>query len=167
MFSSIVSNVLRAHALLYAFLLLSLQASAADDPPTDWIDPATGHRIIRLSTEPGTASLYFHQNAYTDTGKLFVTITEPRPGRGASAQGGATQQPADNAQPAGGQQPTDPSAPRGRGFVPVRTTMATIDVSTLGTASPKIDKLEGGFLRGFVVGHKSGNVYYIRGETEN
>src|SRR5262249_1271861 len=85
----------------------------------------------------------------------------------ASAQGGATQQPADNAQPAGGQQPTDPSAPRGRGFVPVRTTMATIDVSTLGTASPKIDKLEGGFLRGFVVGHKSGNVYYIRGETEN
>jgi oligogalacturonide lyase len=167
MCSSIASNLLRAHALLSAILLLSLKASAADEPPTDWIDPATGHRILRLSTEPGTASLYFHQNAYTDAGKLFVTITEPRPARGAGAPGGATPQPADNAQPAGGQQPTDPSAPRGRGFVPVRTTMATIDLSTLGTAPPKIDKLEGGFLRGFIVGHKSGNVYYVRGETEN
>lgn len=51
--------------------------SDANQPPTDWIDPATGHRIIRLSREPGTASLYFHQNAYTDN-KLLVTITRPQ-----------------------------------------------------------------------------------------
>src|SRR5262249_61795734 len=129
MFSSIVSNVLRAHALLYAFLLVALQASAADEPPTDWIDPATGHRIIRLSTEPGTASLYFHQNAYTDTGKLFVTITEPRAGRGGPARGADAQPAGSNiqpggldAQPAGDPQPNDPSAPRRRGLLPIPTT---------------------------------------------
>lgn len=45
-------------------------------PPRDWIDPATGHRVIRLSEEPGTASLYFHQNAYTAEGDLVV-VTMP------------------------------------------------------------------------------------------
>src|SRR5262245_34345670 len=51
-----------------AMRLLSAQA----DPPTDWIDPDTGHRVIRLSREPGTASLYFHQNAYSADGKKLV-----------------------------------------------------------------------------------------------
>src|SRR5262249_2575366 len=37
----------------------------ANEPPREWIDPSTGHRVIRLSTEPGSSSLYFHQNAYT------------------------------------------------------------------------------------------------------
>jgi oligogalacturonide lyase len=46
----------------------------SDEPPTDWIDPDTGHRIIRLSREPGSASLYFHQNSYTPDGsKLIIT----------------------------------------------------------------------------------------------
>ena len=49
-------------------------ARAADEPPSDWVDPATGHRVIRLSAEPGTSSLYFHQNAYTADGdKMLVT----------------------------------------------------------------------------------------------
>src|SRR5689334_1651580 len=47
---------------------------AADEPPREWVDPATHHRVVRLSTEPGTASLYFHQNAYTPDGtRLLVT----------------------------------------------------------------------------------------------
>jgi oligogalacturonide lyase len=46
-------------------------ALAADEPPTDWIDPATGHRVVRLSREPDTSSFYFHQNAYTGD-KLVV-----------------------------------------------------------------------------------------------
>ena len=51
--------------------------TAADEPPTDWIDPATGHRVLRLSREPGTASLYFHQNAYTADGdKMLVTTRD-------------------------------------------------------------------------------------------
>lgn len=44
--------------------------------PTEWIDPDTGHRVIRLSKEDGTASLYFHQNAYSADGKKLV-VTNP------------------------------------------------------------------------------------------
>jgi len=51
---------------------------AAAEPPTEWIDPDTGHRVIRLSREPGTASLYFHQNAYTADGKKLVVTTRDR-----------------------------------------------------------------------------------------
>ena len=41
--------------------------------PSDWIDSATGHRVVRLSADPGTRSLYFHQNSITPDGR-FVTI---------------------------------------------------------------------------------------------
>ena len=47
---------------------------ATAQPPEEWLDLATGHRVIRLSREPGSASLYFHQNAYTvDGSKVIVT----------------------------------------------------------------------------------------------
>jgi oligogalacturonide lyase len=39
---------------------------------TDWVDPDTGHRIVRLSVEPGTLSLYFHQNAFTPQGDAVI-----------------------------------------------------------------------------------------------
>src|SRR5690348_13738205 len=42
------------------------------EPPTEWIEPETGHRVVRLSREPGTASFYFHQNAYAND-KLVVS----------------------------------------------------------------------------------------------
>jgi len=45
------------------------------EPPAKWIEPSTGHRVIRLSREPGTSSLYFHQNAYTATGDKMVVST--------------------------------------------------------------------------------------------
>jgi oligogalacturonide lyase len=45
---------------------------AKDEPPTDWIDPDTGHRIIRLSVEPGSQTLYFHDNAYSPQGDRYV-----------------------------------------------------------------------------------------------
>ncbi len=47
----------------------------AEDPPRDWIEPATGHRVVRLSDRPGTASLYFHQNPYTASGDMIVVST--------------------------------------------------------------------------------------------
>ena len=50
-------------------------ASAADEPPSSWVDPDTGHRIIRLTKEPGSASLYFNQNGYTADGKGLVFTT--------------------------------------------------------------------------------------------
>src|SRR5215813_4361805 len=51
----------------------SLTAQA--EPPTSWIDPDTGHRIVRLTSEPGSASLYFNQNGYTADGKKLVYTT--------------------------------------------------------------------------------------------
>jgi oligogalacturonide lyase len=59
---------------LSAFLSTTLIGVAADEPPVEWIEPATGHKVVRLSRESGTASLYFHQNAYSADGqKLLVT----------------------------------------------------------------------------------------------
>src|SRR5947208_12531959 len=47
-----------------------------EDPPADWVDPATGHRIIRLSGDGGGSSLYFHQNTYTPKGDKLVFDTK-------------------------------------------------------------------------------------------
>ena len=46
-----------------------------DEPPKSWIDPDTGHRIVRLTNEPDSASLYFNQNGYTADGKKMVYTT--------------------------------------------------------------------------------------------
>jgi oligogalacturonide lyase len=40
--------------------------------PREWIDKDTGHRVVRLTDEDGSASLYFHQNAYTPDGKKLI-----------------------------------------------------------------------------------------------
>jgi len=46
-------------------------------PPREWIDPATGYRVIRLSEEAGSQSLYFHQNAYSATGdKMVIAVPD-------------------------------------------------------------------------------------------
>jgi oligogalacturonide lyase len=68
-----------SHLALVAMFALSCVAGAlAEQPapiPSDWIDPDTGHRVIRVSPDSGGSSLYFHQNAYTDKGdKLFITV---------------------------------------------------------------------------------------------
>src|SRR5580658_2762736 len=54
---------------------IATSAIAADDPPKQWIDPDTGHRVVRLSQDPGTASLYFNQNAYTADGDHIIVTT--------------------------------------------------------------------------------------------
>jgi oligogalacturonide lyase len=54
--------------------VLTLTAAAAD-LPTEWIDKDTGHRVIRLSRDDGTQSLYFHQNAYSADGKKLIVTT--------------------------------------------------------------------------------------------
>jgi oligogalacturonide lyase len=51
---------------------LALQLYAQTQPPRTWVDPATGHRIVRLTDEPGSASLYFNQNWFTPDGKKLV-----------------------------------------------------------------------------------------------
>ena len=55
-------------------LLLSLQTfSQSTDLSRDWVDPDTGHRIVRLSDEGGSQSYYFHQNAYSGDKLVFDT----------------------------------------------------------------------------------------------
>ena len=61
----------------FYFLLLFCAAplACAAEPPIEWIEPATGHRVIRLSREGGTSSFYFHQNGYTANGDKLVVST--------------------------------------------------------------------------------------------
>jgi oligogalacturonide lyase len=56
-------------------LLISLVLAQSTEPPTSWIDPDTGHRVVRLTTEPGSASLYFNQNGYTPDGTRLIYTT--------------------------------------------------------------------------------------------
>jgi oligogalacturonide lyase len=82
--------------LFLSFALAGLQAFGADtpgtgasatpapsaagtpaqaEPPTTWIDPDTGHRVIRLTREPGSDSFYFNYNGYTPDGKKMAYTT--------------------------------------------------------------------------------------------
>jgi oligogalacturonide lyase len=69
-------SLLQCFAALAAVTSFVPVSFAADASPSEWIDPQTGHRVVRLSREPGTASLYFHQNAYTPDGKKLI-VTRP------------------------------------------------------------------------------------------
>ncbi len=55
-----------------AGICLAAEPAPPATPPQDWIDAATGHRVIRLSSEPGTRSLYFHQNSLTPDGRYVI-----------------------------------------------------------------------------------------------
>jgi oligogalacturonide lyase len=50
-------------------------AESGPPPPRSWIDPDTGHRVIRLTDEPGSDSFYFNYNAFTPDGKEMVYTT--------------------------------------------------------------------------------------------
>jgi oligogalacturonide lyase len=101
----------------WAALFLTLSwAMAAQEPPVEWIDPSTGHRVIRLSREGGSASLYFHQNAYTARGDKMVITT-----------------------------------PKG---------LATINLTTR-----QVEPLLEGRVSNVVVGRKSREVFYFKGDT--
>lgn len=62
---------------LLATVTVAIGASAvtAATLRSDWIDPKTGHRIIRLSPDDGGSSLYFHQHSYTPQGDKIVIST--------------------------------------------------------------------------------------------
>jgi len=66
----------RAAAALGAGLASdTTQSPSAEAPPREWVEPSTGHRVIRLSDSPGSASLYFHQNQYTAAGDKMIFST--------------------------------------------------------------------------------------------
>jgi len=65
----------RLLALLVALAAVGLRAETPTDAPNQWIDRDTGHRVIQLSTEPGSESLYFNLNPFTPDGKRMVITT--------------------------------------------------------------------------------------------
>jgi oligogalacturonide lyase len=71
----------RAFTVLSVVLFLHVPAinvgAATEEPPREWIDPDTGHRVIRISTQPRSSSLYFHQNTYTPKGDKMI-FNSPR-----------------------------------------------------------------------------------------
>src|SRR5262245_33339246 len=69
---------MKRYTLVSSFLLLgfvSLTSGQVADLPREWIDPDTGHRIVRLSDDAGSQSFYFHQNGYTANGDKLVFST--------------------------------------------------------------------------------------------
>ena len=70
--SSLTSVGLIAGALLQAFAATCDANDSTTTSPVEWIDSDTGHRVIRLSTEPNTRSLYFHQNSITPDGRYVI-----------------------------------------------------------------------------------------------
>ena len=66
---------LESVSIAAAICVLGFWSQAAEEPPREWVEAATGHRVIRLSREPGTSSFYFHQNAYTAEGDKMVVST--------------------------------------------------------------------------------------------
>lgn len=68
---------MRIITIVFAILLMACACvHAQTEIPTDWIDPDTGHRVIRLSRENGSLSSYFHQNEFTPDGRKLV-FTSP------------------------------------------------------------------------------------------
>jgi oligogalacturonide lyase len=62
--------------LLPVLCAFTARVWAADtNLPAEWIDPDTGHRLVQLSTEPGSESLYFNLNPFTPDGKKMVITT--------------------------------------------------------------------------------------------
>jgi oligogalacturonide lyase len=73
----IIRNFILLAAVLFSPALCS-PANAADatnDVPLSWTDPDTGHRVIRLTREPGSDSFYFNDNPFTPDGKRMVYTT--------------------------------------------------------------------------------------------
>ena len=65
-------SILTSGVCLFA---LFVRADTTTNLPTEWIDPDTGHRVIRLTREPGSDSFYFNVNGYTPDGKRMAYTT--------------------------------------------------------------------------------------------
>ena len=60
---------------MIAMAIGSVVRAQTTDLPREWVDPDTGHRIVRLSDEAGSSSFYFHQYAYTAGGDKLIFST--------------------------------------------------------------------------------------------
>ena len=64
-----VAHHILAIAALAAILIPSASAQTL---PRSWVDKDTGHRVIRLTDEPGSSGFYFNVNAYSPDGRLMA-----------------------------------------------------------------------------------------------
>ena len=74
----VVLVTLLAFPIPAGFLAMSgpaLQGPRSNAIPREWVDADTGHRVVRLSDEDGSQSLYFHQNPYAPDGRTLVITT--------------------------------------------------------------------------------------------
>jgi oligogalacturonide lyase len=58
--------------LTFALAAQFASAAAPATPPATWVDKDTGHRVWRLTPEPGSGGLCFNYNAFTPDGKSMV-----------------------------------------------------------------------------------------------
>jgi oligogalacturonide lyase len=107
-----------ASLFLVAVFMLEARLLAQTNWPTEWVDPDTGHRVVQLSREPGSESLYFNLNPFTPDGKKMV-ITSP-------------------------------------------SGISLIDLQT-----HEVEKIVPGRLHIIMVGHKTGQIYYVTTKIEN
>ena len=49
-----------------------LKPGTGEPPPKEWVDKDTGHRVVRLSDEPNSQSLYFNYPSYSPDGKKMA-----------------------------------------------------------------------------------------------
>ncbi|HJZ71497.1 MAG TPA: oligogalacturonate lyase family protein [Vicinamibacterales bacterium] len=52
-----------------------LHLRVQEPPAAAWIDPDTGHRIVRLSDGAGGSTLYFHDNPFSPDGRTMIFNT--------------------------------------------------------------------------------------------
>jgi oligogalacturonide lyase len=52
-----------------------VQTAAPKQQPREWIDPDTGHRVVRLTEAGGGSTLYFHDNAFSPNGDTLMFNT--------------------------------------------------------------------------------------------
>jgi oligogalacturonide lyase len=107
-------------ATIVALLVITSEARmlAQENSPKEWIDPDTGHRVIQLSEEPGSESLYFNLNPFTPDGKKMVI-----------------------------------SSPTG--------------ISVVNLETHAVERIASGRLHIIMVGHKTGQIYYVTTKTED
>jgi oligogalacturonide lyase len=111
---------LKRFAALFLLVLgaFAARGCAQTNQPTEWIDPDTGHRVVQLSTEPGSESLYFNLNPFTPDGQRMVITT-----------------------PSG--------------------------ISMINLQTRAVEKIVEGRVNIIMVGHKTGQIYYIKREIAN
>jgi oligogalacturonide lyase len=103
---------------LLAVFMCAARSLAQTNESTEWIDPDTGHRVVQLSTEPGSESLYFNLNPFTPDGQRMV-ITSPS------------------------------------------------GISLINLQTHAVEKIVSGRLHIIMVGHKTGQIYYVGSKVEN